>query len=241
MTAGPADPGARSSSPSTTGQADVGMAPSVRPLNPKVAALGGGHGLFAALSALRRVTRQLSAIVTVADDGGSSGRLRRQYGVLPPGDLRMALAALCGDDAWGTTWSRVVQHRFTGGETELGGHAVGNVLIVALWELLGDTVQGLDWVGRLLGAYGRVLPMASVPLDLVAEVQGARPGTPARAEHGAWPGRLRVHHRPGPLGVPDPGGPARLPGGGHRDPGRRLGGARARLVVHQRPAPPDGS
>ena len=89
----------------------------------------------------------------------------------------MALAALCGDDAWGTTWSRVVQHRFTG-EEELGGHAVGNVLIVALWELLGDTVQGLDWVGRLLGAHGRVLPMASVPLDLVAEVQGADPQCP---------------------------------------------------------------
>ncbi len=153
------------------------LAPLVRPLNPKVAALGGGHGLAAALSALRRVTRQLTAIVTVADDGGSSGRLRRQYGVLPPGDLRMALAALCGDDAWGTTWSRVVQHRFTG-DTELGGHAVGNMLIVALWELLGDTVQGLDWVGRLLGAYGRVLPMASVPLDLIAEVEGADPAQP---------------------------------------------------------------
>jgi uncharacterized cofD-like protein len=144
-----------------------------RPLNRRVVALGGGHGLFASLSALRRVTRQLTAVVTVADDGGSSGKLRRQFGVLPPGDLRMALAALCGDDAWGTTWSRVVQHRFTGTE-ELGGHAVGNLLIVALWELLGgDTVAGLDWVGRLLGAHGRVLPMASVPLDLVAEVEGA--------------------------------------------------------------------
>jgi uncharacterized cofD-like protein len=154
-----------------------GVVPAVRPLNPKVAALGGGHGLFASLSALRRVTRQLSAIVTVADDGGSSGRLRRQYGVLPPGDLRMALAALCGDDAWGTTWSRVVQHRFTG-DAELAGHAVGNLLIVALWELLGDTVQGLDWVGRLLGAYGRVLPMASVPIDLLAEVEGADPAHP---------------------------------------------------------------
>ncbi len=158
--------------------AGAAVAPSVRPLNPKVAALGGGHGLFAALSALRRVTRQLTAIVTVADDGGSSGRLRREFGVLPPGDLRMALAALCGDDAWGTTWSRVVQHRFTG-DAELGGHAVGNVLIVALWELLGDTVQGLDWVARLLGAHGRVLPMASVPLDLAAEVAG---GDPARPE-----------------------------------------------------------
>jgi uncharacterized cofD-like protein len=153
------------------------VVPAVRPLNPRVVALGGGHGLSASLSALRRVTRQLTAIVTVADDGGSSGVLRREFGVLPPGDLRMALAALCGDDAWGTTWSKVVQHRFTGG-TGLGGHAVGNVLIVALWELLGDTVQGLDWVGRLLGAHGRVLPMASVPIDLVAEVEGADPARP---------------------------------------------------------------
>src|SRR5712671_1659541 len=155
----------------------VPVVPAVRPLNPKVVALGGGHGLFASLSALRRVTRQLTAIVTVADDGGSSGVLRRDFGVLPPGDLRMALAALCGDDSWGTTWSRVVQHRFTG-DADLGGHAVGNVLIVALWELLGDTVQGLDWVGRLLGAHGRVLPMASVPLDLEAEVEGADPDRP---------------------------------------------------------------
>ncbi len=148
-----------------------------RPLSRKVVALGGGHGLYASLSGLRRVTRDLTAVVTVADDGGSSGRLRRQFGVLPPGDLRMALAALCGDDAWGQTWSQVVQHRFTG-EADLGGHAVGNVLIVALWELLGDTVQGLDWVARLLGAHGRVLPMAAVPLDLVAEVEGADPDRP---------------------------------------------------------------
>lgn len=149
-----------------------------RPQNRKVVALGGGHGLHASLSGLRRVTRDLTAVVTVADDGGSSGRLRREFGVLPPGDLRMALAALCGDDAWGTTWSRVIQHRFAGGgdlqgEEGLTGHAVGNVLIVALWELLGDTVQGLEWVARLLGAHGRVLPMSAVPLDLVAEVEGA--------------------------------------------------------------------
>jgi uncharacterized cofD-like protein len=151
--------------------------PPGRPVSRPVVALGGGHGLYASLSALRRVTRQLTAVVTVADDGGSSGRLRREFGVLPPGDLRMALAALCGDDSWGTTWSRVVQHRFTG-DGDLGGHAVGNVLIVALWELLGDTVQGLDWVGRLLGAHGRVLPMAAVPLDLAAEVEGAEEGRP---------------------------------------------------------------
>jgi uncharacterized cofD-like protein len=157
--------------------------PRGRPVSHSVVALGGGHGLHASLSGLRRVTRDLTAIVTVADDGGSSGRLRREFGVLPPGDLRMALAALCGDDAWGTTWSRVIQHRFTGSQTDesdggLAGHAVGNVLIVALWELLGDTVQGLDWVARLLGAHGRVLPMSSVPLDLVAEVEGADPDRP---------------------------------------------------------------
>jgi uncharacterized cofD-like protein len=148
-----------------------------RPRRRSVVALGGGHGLYASLSALRRVSQDLTAVVTVADDGGSSGRLRREFGVLPPGDLRMALAALCGDDSWGSTWSQVIQHRFTG-EEGIDGHAVGNVLIVALWELLGDTVLGLDWVGRLLGAHGRVLPMSSVPLDLVAEVEGADPDRP---------------------------------------------------------------
>ncbi|MFA1551182.1 uridine diphosphate-N-acetylglucosamine-binding protein YvcK [Actinomadura chokoriensis] len=150
---------------------------------PKVVALGGGHGLYASLSALRNVTDRLTAIVTVADDGGSSGRLRRELGVLPPGDLRMALAALCGDDEWGQTWRDVVQHRFRS-EGDLQGHAVGNLLIVALWELLGgadapaSTVTGLDWVGRLLGAHGRVLPMAAVPMDIVAEVRGADPSRP---------------------------------------------------------------
>jgi uncharacterized cofD-like protein len=164
---------------------------------PRAVALGGGHGLAVSLSALRQVTGELTAIVTVADDGGSSGRLRRDYGVLPPGDLRMALAALCRDDEWGTTWSKVVQHRF-GGDRELAGHAVGNLLIVALWDLLGDTVAGLDWVGRLLGTGGRVLPMAAVPLDIVAEVVGADPDRPdeistvrGQAECASTPGQVR--------------------------------------------------
>src|SRR5690349_17659487 len=164
---------------------------------PRAVALGGGHGLAASLAALRQVTESLTAIVTVADDGGSSGRLRRDYGVLPPGDLRMALAALCGDDEWGTTWSKVVQHRF-GGDHELAGHAVGNLLIVALWDLLDDTVAGLEWVGRLLGTGGRVLPMAAVPLDIVAEVVGADPDRPeevstvrGQAECASTPGQVR--------------------------------------------------
>ena len=86
--------------------------PELSLMGPMVVALGGGHGLAASLEALRRITQQLTAIVTVADNGGSSGRLREEFGVLPPGDLRMALAALCGDDRWGQTWARVLQHRF---------------------------------------------------------------------------------------------------------------------------------
>jgi uncharacterized cofD-like protein len=163
---------------------------------PRVVALGGGHGLAASLSALRHVTDQLSAVVTVADDGGSSGRLRAELGVLPPGDLRMALAALCGDDDWGQTWSRVVQHRFQSGG-DLHGHAVGNLLIVALWELLGEPVAALDWVGRLLGAQGRVLPMAAEPLDIEAAVLGGDPDRPddvvpvrGQAEVATSPGRV---------------------------------------------------
>ena len=145
---------------------------------PVVAALGGGHGLAATLTALRYVTDEITAIVTVADDGGSSGRLREEFGVLPPGDLRMALAALCGESEWGHTWRDVLQHRFEG-DGPLGGHALGNLLIVALWELHDDPVAGLDLVGRLLGAKGRVLPMASVPLAIEADVSGLDPADPA--------------------------------------------------------------
>ncbi|WGX99647.1 uridine diphosphate-N-acetylglucosamine-binding protein YvcK [Nocardioides sp. QY071] len=147
-----------------------------------VVALGGGHGLHASLSALRHLVDdltvdELTAVVTVADNGGSSGRLRGEFGVLPPGDLRMALAALCGDDEWGDTWAKVLQHRFEG-DGEMRGHVVGNLLIVGLWELLGDHVDALDWVGRLLGAKGRVLPMAMTPMDITAEVRGLVAGDP---------------------------------------------------------------
>ena len=145
-------------------------------------ALGGGHGLAATLSALRHLHDDLTidhitAIVTVADNGGSSGRLRGEFGVLPPGDLRMALAALCADDEWGQTWAEVVQHRFAG-DGEMRGHVVGNLLIVSLWEQMGDHVRALDWVGRLLGAQGRVLPMATTPMDITAQVRGADPAAP---------------------------------------------------------------
>jgi uncharacterized cofD-like protein len=145
------------------------MTPAPHQAGPAFVALGGGHGLSGTLSALRRVTDRITAVVTVADDGGSSGRLRDELDVLPPGDLRMALSALCDDSDWGRTWRDVLQHRFTS-SGDLDRHAVGNLLIVALWELLGDTVDGLDWVARLLGARGRVLPMAAVPLAIEADV-----------------------------------------------------------------------
>ncbi len=145
---------------------------------PVVVALGGGHGLAATLSALRYVTEEITAVVTVADDGGSSGRLRDEFGVLPPGDLRMALAALCSQSEWGQTWRDVLQHRFAG-DGPLAGHALGNLLIVTLWDLHEDPVAGLELVGRLLGAHGRVLPMAAVPLTIEAEVSGLDPDDPS--------------------------------------------------------------
>ena len=144
---------------------------------PTVVALGGGHGLSASLSALRLLTSELTAVVTVADDGGSSGRLREEYGVLPPGDLRMALSALCDDTDWGRTWRDVMQHRFRSarGGASLDEHAMGNLLIVTLWELLGDAVAGLKWAGALLGARGQVLPMSTVPLTIEGDVRVTAP------------------------------------------------------------------
>ena len=145
-----------------------------RPALPAVTALGGGHGLSASLSALRRVTDRLTAVVTVADDGGSSGRLRHEFDCLPPGDLRMALAALCGDDATGRQWADVLQSRYTG-SGPLGGHAVGNLLILGLWQHLDDPVAGLDQVASLLRTRGRVLPMSLSPLTIEADVIGLDP------------------------------------------------------------------
>ncbi len=149
-------------------------------------ALGGGHGLHATLSALRLLAERgvagpVTAVVTVADDGGSSGRLRRELGLLPPGDLRMALAALAGEQMAGppqgtdedppTSWVRLLQHRF-GGTGALAGHAVGNLLLAGLTEILDDPVSALDQVAALVGARGRVLPMACEALDIEAEVTG---------------------------------------------------------------------
>lgn len=157
----------------------------------KVVALGGGHGLAATLASLRKITPSITAIVTVADNGGSSGRLRQEFPILPPGDLRMALAALCADDEWGREWATIMQHRFTG-EGSLQGHAVGNLLLAALWDRDEDPVAGLDRVASLLKVVGRVLPMASQPLDIEATFQDGGRLTVVRgqAEVAAAKGKL---------------------------------------------------
>jgi uncharacterized cofD-like protein len=171
----------------------------------RAVALGGGHGLHATLTALRTITPDITAVVTVADDGGSSGRLRRELGGLPPGDLRKAMLALADDD--GGPWSTVFGHRF-GGDGALAGHAVGNLVLAALLELLDDPVAALAEASRLLGTHGRILPMSNQPLDIEADVVGldhdpaavrrirgqvAVATTPGRVE------RIRLH----PAGHPD--------------------------------------
>ena len=131
-----------------------------------VVALGGGHGLAVSLRALRHLGIEPIAIVGTGDDGGSSGRLRTHLGVPPPGDLRMALAALAEEGLW----TRVLQHRF-GGTGDIEGHALGNLILVALWEETGDLVAGLDRLGLVLGARGRVLPNCLEPVELIADVE----------------------------------------------------------------------
>ena len=140
-------------------------------MNPRIVALGGGHGLYATLSAARRLTPHVTAVVTVADDGGSSGRLRSELDVVPPGDLRMALAALASDSPHGHLWATILQHRF-GGSGALAGHPIGNLLLAGLNEVLADPVAALDELGRILDLKGRVLPMCPIAIQIEADVAG---------------------------------------------------------------------
>ena len=120
-----------------------------------------------------RLDVDITAVVTVADDGGSSGRLRRDVpGVVPPGDLRMALAALAGPDTGRTGCGERPSSTGSPARAPSTGHPVGNIVLVGLTQVLGDPVAALDAAGRLLGARGRVLPMSCEPLDIVAEVAG---------------------------------------------------------------------
>ena len=136
----------------------------MRAAGPAVVAVGGGHGLAASLRAVRRYAGEVTAIVSVADDGGSSGRLRDQLGIVPPGDLRKCLVALAEE---GSMLARAFEHRFEG--DELTGHALGNLVIAALVTACGDLQRGLDEAGRLLGAVGRVVPATGETVVLKAE------------------------------------------------------------------------
>jgi uncharacterized cofD-like protein len=132
---------------------------------PAVVALGGGHGLAITLQAAQRYAGRLTAVVSVADDGGSSGRLRRDLDVVPPGDLRKCLVATAAPD---NVWAVAFEHRFTG--SELGGHALGNLVLVGLAETLGDVGRALDEAGALLGTRARVRPATTERVVLKARV-----------------------------------------------------------------------
>jgi uncharacterized cofD-like protein len=130
----------------------------------RVVAIGGGHGLSASLRAVRRYADDVTAIVSVADDGGSSGRLRDALGIPPPGDIRKCLVALAAPDS---LWALVFEHRFESGELE--GHALGNLIIAGLASATGDFMTAIDEAGRLVGATARVLPATTHPVVLKAE------------------------------------------------------------------------
>ncbi|QSB12943.1 uridine diphosphate-N-acetylglucosamine-binding protein YvcK [Natronosporangium hydrolyticum] len=153
----------------------------------KLVAFGGGHGLGASLRALRRcrpaLGLQLTAVVTVGDDGGSSGRIRAQRGIVPPGDLRQALAALADDAAPSAVTAQLFQYRFArspvaGDDDNLAGHPVGNLVLCGLMELLGDPVAALDHAAAMVHAAGRVLPMSREPVAIEAQARGGDPTRP---------------------------------------------------------------
>lgn len=141
---------------------------------PAVVAVGGGHGQAATLRAARRYAGSITAVVSVADDGGSSGRLRRDLGIVPPGDLRTCLGALAATDS---TLARAFEHRFeeaavTGSDADLGGHALGNLVLAGLLAVTGDVQAAVDEAGRLLRAAGRVVPATYQQVVLAAEAAG---------------------------------------------------------------------
>jgi len=143
-----------------------------RERGPRIVALGGGHGLATLLRGLKLVTHNLTAVVTVADDGGSSGRLRRELGILPPGDLRNCLAALSNDEA---LLGQLFQYRFPDGEggpdeASFGGHSFGNLFISALADITGSFEEAVAESGRVLAVHGRVLPSTLHNVRLVADV-----------------------------------------------------------------------
>ena len=138
-----------------------------RERGPRVVVIGGGHGIATVLRGMKEHTRNLTAVVSVADDGGSSGELRRSMGILPPGDIRNCLAALSDDEALLT---QLFQYRF-GEDTGLGGHSFGNLFISALAEVTGSFEEAVAESGRALSVHGQVLPSTLHNVRLVADIQ----------------------------------------------------------------------
>jgi len=138
-----------------------------RERGPRIVTIGGGHGLATLLRGLKSHTRNLTAVVTVADDGGSSGRLRESHGILPPGDIRNCLAALSNDEALLT---QLFQYRFSG-SPDLEGHSFGNLFITALADITGSFEDAVAESGRVLSVNGRVLPSTLHDVKLVASME----------------------------------------------------------------------
>ncbi|MEA3351552.1 MAG: YvcK family protein [Chloroflexota bacterium] len=138
-----------------------------RKSGPRVVVIGGGHGLSTLLRGLKAYTHNLYAIVTVADDGGSSGRLRQTMGILPPGDIRNCLAALSNDEA---LMEQLFQYRFANGGGELDGHSFGNLFITALSAITGSFEDAIAESGRVLAVRGRVYPASLKDVRLVADI-----------------------------------------------------------------------
>ena len=143
---------------------DRTSSPQTDPHGPSVVALGGGHGLAATLRAARSYAKTLTGIVSVGDDGGSSGRLRDDLGMAAPGDLRRCLSALATEES---LLVESLEHRFDDGS--LQGHPVGNLLLAGLAMASGDLQSAIDEVGRLVGATGRIFPATQVPVTLIAD------------------------------------------------------------------------
>jgi uncharacterized cofD-like protein len=131
---------------------------------PAVVAIGGGHGTAVTLKAARRYARTITGIVSVADDGGSSGRLRQLLNVVAVGDIRTCLVALADDESLLAT---AFERRFE--EGELAGHALGNLVLAGLMDATGDLVRAVHEAGRLLGAHGEVIPATTERVVLKAE------------------------------------------------------------------------
>ena len=137
-----------------------------RQRGPRIVVVGGGHGMAMVLRGLKNITHNITAIVTVADDGGSSGRLRKETGILPPGDIRNCLAALSDDEA---LLGALFQYRYPAGDSELNGHSFGNLFISAMAEVTGSFEEAVAESGRVLAVHGRVLPSTLSDVVLVAD------------------------------------------------------------------------